>query len=257
MAEFTLPKNSKIKGGRTIPSPQPGGAMRNFKVYRYDPDSGENPRYDTFEVNLDECGPMVLDALIKIKSEQDSSLTFRRSCREGICGSCSMNIDGKNGLARAGVLVRHDAPSRCYELTPWGYEAEETIQALGRWAARSPDHDPALPLSAASMMLSLRTMLDRGRAVGLSLTIGFRFPRDSFVARLADGALPVVRAPAAGDAVFATTPEVMAAVIYAKRPIAEAEAAGDLAFAGNRAAAAAFIDLFHLPAKAVSPIAAG
>ncbi len=99
MAEFTLPANSKIKGGRKIPSPEPGGTMRNFKVYRYDPDSGENPRYDTFEVNLDECGPMVLDALIKIKSEQDSSLTFRRSCREGICGSCSMNIDGKNGLA--------------------------------------------------------------------------------------------------------------------------------------------------------------
>ena len=99
MAEFTLPKNSKIKGGRKVASPQPGGTMRNFKVYRYDPDSGENPRYDTFEVNLDECGPMVLDALIKIKSEQDSSLTFRRSCREGICGSCSMNIDGRNGLA--------------------------------------------------------------------------------------------------------------------------------------------------------------
>ncbi|WP_339345793.1 winged helix-turn-helix transcriptional regulator [uncultured Sphingomonas sp.] len=178
--------------------------------------------------------------------------------RAGLPGiSANVLTQRLDGLARAGVLVRHDAPWRCYELTPWGYEAEETIQALGRWAARSPDHDPALPLSAASMMLSLRTMLDRGRAVGLSLTIGFRFPRDSFVARLADGALPVVRASAAGDAVFATTPEVMAAVIYAKRPIAEAEAAGDLAFAGNRAAAAAFIDLFHLPAKAVSPIAAG
>ena len=73
--------------------------LKSFKVYRYDPDSGENPRYDTFEVDLDDCGPMVLDALIKMKSEQDSSLTFRRSCREGICGSCSMNIDGTNGLA--------------------------------------------------------------------------------------------------------------------------------------------------------------
>ena len=99
MAEFTLPKNSRIKSGTKHPSPQPGGTMRNFKIYRYDPDSGENPRYDTFEVNLDECGPMVLDALIKIKNEIDPTLTFRRSCREGICGSCAMNIDGGNHLA--------------------------------------------------------------------------------------------------------------------------------------------------------------
>jgi succinate dehydrogenase / fumarate reductase iron-sulfur subunit len=104
MAEFTLPKNSKVskKGKVHKATAHDGGAptrVKKFQVYRYDPDSGENPRYDTFELNLDECGPMVLDALIKMKSEQDSSLTFRRSCREGICGSCSMNIDGKNGLA--------------------------------------------------------------------------------------------------------------------------------------------------------------
>ena len=100
MAEFTLPKNSKItKKGKAHAAPAGATRTRNFKVYRYDPDSGENPRYDTFEVDLDSCGPMVLDALIKIKSEQDSTLTFRRSCREGICGSCSMNMDGKNGLA--------------------------------------------------------------------------------------------------------------------------------------------------------------
>ena len=82
------------QGGRRRAS-----ASRTFKIYRYDPDSGENPRYDTFEIDLDDCGPMVLDALIKIKTEQDPTLTFRRSCREGICGSCSMNIDGRNGLA--------------------------------------------------------------------------------------------------------------------------------------------------------------
>jgi len=100
MAEFTLPANSKIKGKGTVhKAPSGAGKVRNFKVYRYDPDSGENPRYDTFEVDLDSCGPMVLDALIKMKSEQDASLTFRRSCREGICGSCSMNINGSNGLA--------------------------------------------------------------------------------------------------------------------------------------------------------------
>ena len=98
MAEFTLPKNSKVQKGKKHAATSDGTA-RSFKVYRYDPDSGENPRYDTFEVDTDNCGPMVLDALIKMKSEQDSSLTFRRSCREGICGSCSMNINGKNGLA--------------------------------------------------------------------------------------------------------------------------------------------------------------
>src|SRR3546814_14270064 len=100
MAEFTLPKNSKIKGkGAEHKASADATRIKKFKVYRYDPDSGENPRYDTFEIDLDNCGPMVLDALIKMKSEQDSSLTFRRSCREGICGSCSMNMNGKNGLA--------------------------------------------------------------------------------------------------------------------------------------------------------------
>jgi succinate dehydrogenase / fumarate reductase iron-sulfur subunit len=89
MAEFSLPKNSKIQKSGKVHKAAPGAKdVKSFKVYRYDPDSGENPRYDTFEIDLDDCGPMVLDALIKMKSEQDPSLTFRRSCREGICGSC-------------------------------------------------------------------------------------------------------------------------------------------------------------------------
>src|ERR1700744_4920014 len=100
MAEFSLPKNSKIKGkGRTYKSETGGKNVRTFKVYRYDPDSGQNPRYDRYELDLDETGPMVLDALIKIKNEVDPTLTFRRSCREGICGSCAMNINGQNTLA--------------------------------------------------------------------------------------------------------------------------------------------------------------
>ncbi|WP_136163804.1 succinate dehydrogenase iron-sulfur subunit [Sphingomonas flavalba] len=100
MAEFSLPKNSTItKKGKAHAAPEGAARVRKFKIYRYDPDSGENPRYDTFEIDQDDCGPMVLDAIIKIKSEQDSSLTFRRSCREGICGSCAMNIDGTNTLA--------------------------------------------------------------------------------------------------------------------------------------------------------------
>ena len=99
MAEFTLPANSKVKIGNTYKGPDDAGDVRAFKVYRYDPDSNETPRLDTYEIDLDDCGPMVLDALIKIKDQVDTSLTFRRSCREGICGSCAMNIDGTNTLA--------------------------------------------------------------------------------------------------------------------------------------------------------------
>jgi len=99
MAEFKLPANSVVKPGKHFAAPEGATNTRRFKIYRFDPDTGENPRVDTFDVDMDNCGPMVLDAIIKIKSEMDSSLTFRRSCREGICGSCAMNIDGSNTLA--------------------------------------------------------------------------------------------------------------------------------------------------------------
>jgi succinate dehydrogenase / fumarate reductase iron-sulfur subunit len=99
MAEFALPANSKVRKGETHKAAKAGGNVKTFKIYRWDPDSGENPRLDSYEVDLDDCGPMVLDALIKIKNEVDSTVTFRRSCREGICGSCAMNIDGTNTLA--------------------------------------------------------------------------------------------------------------------------------------------------------------
>jgi succinate dehydrogenase / fumarate reductase iron-sulfur subunit len=99
MAEFRLPANSRVQAGREHKAPAGASRVRRFKVYRYDPGSGENPRLDSYEVDLDRCGPMVLDALIKIKNEVDATLTFRRSCREGICGSCAMNIDGTNTLA--------------------------------------------------------------------------------------------------------------------------------------------------------------
>ena len=99
MAQFILPANSRVKQGRTFQAASGATNLRRFVVYRYNPDSGQNPSLDTYEVDLDRCGPMVLDALIKIKNEIDSTLTFRRSCREGICGSCAMNIDGLNTLA--------------------------------------------------------------------------------------------------------------------------------------------------------------
>lgn len=99
MAQFRLPKNSRIAKGRTYPAPEGASNVRTFRVYRWDPDAGENPRVDSYALDLDDCGPMVLDALIKIKNEIDPTLTFRRSCREGICGSCAFNIDGVNTLA--------------------------------------------------------------------------------------------------------------------------------------------------------------
>ena len=100
MVEFTLPANSKISHkGNHYPAPAGATRVKTFHVYRWSPDDGENPRYDSYDIDLDDCGPMVLDALIKIKSDQDSTLAFRRSCREAVCGSCSMNIDGANTLA--------------------------------------------------------------------------------------------------------------------------------------------------------------
>jgi len=96
---FGLPAGSRIRKGKQWPRPANAKQIKKFEVYRYDPDSGESPRMDAFYIDLDGCGSMVLDALIKIKNEIDSSLTFRRSCREGVCGSCAMNMDGTNWLA--------------------------------------------------------------------------------------------------------------------------------------------------------------
>ena len=99
MAKFSLPQNSKIRPGKSWPGPATAKRLKTFKVYRWNPEDGENPRLDTYQVDLDSCGPMVLDALLKIKNEIDPTLTFRRSCREGVCGSCAMNIDGSITLA--------------------------------------------------------------------------------------------------------------------------------------------------------------
>ena len=99
MAEFRLPANSRVRDGAVHRAPADAANTGTFAVYRWNPDDGANPRIDRYEVDIDRCGPMVLDALIKIKNEIDSTLTFRRSCREGVCGSCAMNIDGVNTLA--------------------------------------------------------------------------------------------------------------------------------------------------------------
>jgi succinate dehydrogenase / fumarate reductase iron-sulfur subunit len=116
MAEFTLPKNSRPVEGTSHPAPPGTTRVKTFKVYRYDPERGGNPRLDRFAIDLDDCGPMVLDALIKIKSDIDSGLTFRRSCREGVCGSCAMNIDGRNDLACTSAIEDLDGEVAIYPL---------------------------------------------------------------------------------------------------------------------------------------------
>ncbi|MEE8214632.1 MAG: succinate dehydrogenase iron-sulfur subunit [Alphaproteobacteria bacterium] len=116
MVEFALPRNSKVKQGKTHKAPAGAENVKSFKVYRWDPDLDDNPRLDTFEVDLDDCGPMVLDALIKIKNEVDSTVTFRRSCREGVCGSCAMNVDGTNTLACIKLIADIKGDAKVYPL---------------------------------------------------------------------------------------------------------------------------------------------
>ncbi len=116
MAQFRLPANSRVRPGKTWPPPSGVARVKEFAVYRYDPDGGEGPRLDTYGVDLDRCGPMVLDALHQIKAEIDSSLAFRRSCREGICGSCAMSIDGRNALACTKPIAEIAGPVRVYPL---------------------------------------------------------------------------------------------------------------------------------------------
>jgi succinate dehydrogenase / fumarate reductase iron-sulfur subunit len=122
LKRFPVPKNlgvapeSRIGCGKTWQAPATATRVKIFEIYRYDPDSSENPRVDTFEVDLDDCGPMVLDALFWIKNKVDSTLTFRRSCREGICGSCSMNIDGTNWLACTRFIADLANPATIYPL---------------------------------------------------------------------------------------------------------------------------------------------
>ncbi|BDA85861.1 transcriptional regulator [Aureimonas sp. SA4125] len=159
------------------------------------------------------------------------------------------------GLEGTGVLVRRRLPPpgavQVYELTPWGYESEPIFQALGRWAARSPAHDPSLPFSAASLILSLRTMLDPRRAAGLDATIGFKLGPESFLGHLADGGFVIAGGPfELADLVISGEPRAIAGWLYGGQPVAALEAAGALALSGDRVLAERFATLFPLPPKA-------
>jgi len=162
------------------------------------------------------------------------------------------------GLEAAGVVRRIRLPPpasvQVYELTPWGYEAGPIFQAMGRWAAKSPAHDPTRPFSAVSMMLSFRTMMDPARARGVAARIGFRIGGQSFVLGVGEGGVSIGRGEAEGlDLVFTGTTEALAAAAYGGVPLRELEAAGELRIDGDRRLAERFVTLFPLPAKAGAP----
>lgn len=158
------------------------------------------------------------------------------------------------GLEAAGLVARRRLPppasTQVYELTPWGQEAEPIVQSLGKWAARSPAHDPTLPISATSIMLSFRTMFDPARAGDLRARIGFRLGAESFAATVRDGRFESKRGePDGADAVFTGTPAGLAAFVYGGQPADALAAAGALKIEGDRMVAARFATLFPLPPK--------
>lgn len=158
------------------------------------------------------------------------------------------------GLEDNLVLRRRKLPPpasvQVYELTQWGYEAEPLIQMLGRWATRHPGHDPSLPLSAASLMMSFRTMIDAERARDLDARIGFRLGEERFVAHVHEGRIDVLREePDEVEVLFTAEPTVLVPAVYGGVPLGALEAAGSLRIEGDRALAKRFVGLFRLPEK--------
>ncbi len=158
------------------------------------------------------------------------------------------------GMARAGIVARIRLPPpasvQVYGLTPWGHESETAIKELGRWAVRSPRHDPSLPLSAASLMMSLRTMYAHDRVTDRGVRIGFRLGADVFVAELAEKEITIRRGePVEVALTLSATPLVLASVLYGGRPVGDAEAGVGLVVSGDRNLLSRFLTLFPLPAK--------
>ena len=143
MVQLTLPENSRPKPGKSWGAPQGAKRLTEFRVYRWNPDDGGNPRIDVYQVDRDDCGPMVLDALIWIKSKIDPTLTFRRSCREGVCGSCAMNIDGLNTLACTRGIDEVKAPVVIYPL-PHEEVIKDLVPDLTRFYAQHASIEPWL-----------------------------------------------------------------------------------------------------------------
>jgi succinate dehydrogenase / fumarate reductase iron-sulfur subunit len=167
MAQFTLPKNSKITAGKTLRAAGGAKRQRELRVYRYDPDTGANPRVDAYEIDLDKCGPMVLDALIHIKNDLDSTLTFRRSCREGICGSCAMNIDGTNTLACTKAISDINGAIKIYPL-PHMPVVKDLVPDMSNFYAQYASIKPWLQtVTPAPERERLQSKEDRAKLDGL------------------------------------------------------------------------------------------
>jgi DNA-binding HxlR family transcriptional regulator len=162
------------------------------------------------------------------------------------------------GLEKAGIVLREKLPppasGQVYALTEWGYQALPVMGALGRWAVRSPGHDPSQHFSAVSLMLSFMAMGQPGLPADIDAAIGFRLGRESYRATIRDGAIRSARGPAEGaDVIFAGTPAAVAAAVYGGVPLAALEAEGALTIEGDRALAERFVTLFPLPPKAPVP----
>ena len=167
MVEFNLPKNSRVVRGKTWPKPEGAKKVKAFKIYRWDPDTGANPRIDTYHIDLDKCGPMVLDAIIKIKNEIDPTLTFRRSCREGICGSCAMNIGGANTLACTKGIDEFSGSISIYPL-PHMPVVKDLVPDLTHFYAQHASIQPYLQTKTPAPQTEWRQSVeDRGQMDGL------------------------------------------------------------------------------------------
>ena len=167
MVEIALPKNSRPTEGRTWPHAVGAHREREYRIYRYNPEDGKNPRIDTYFVDVEDCGPMVLDALIWIKNKIDPTLTFRRSCREGVCGSCSMNIDGTNGLACTRGMDEIKGTVRVYPL-PHMPVIKDLVPDLTVFYAQYASIEPWLKTDTAAPEKEWRqTHEDRAKLDGL------------------------------------------------------------------------------------------
>lgn len=168
MAELRLPPSSKVRKGTTYKHSGEAVKLRNIRIYRYDPNSEENPRIDIYELDLCKTGPMVLDALIKIKNEIDSTLTFRRSCREGICGSCAMNIDGTNTLACIKAIEEVRGDVKIYPL-PHMKVIKDLVPDMSHFYAQYESIEPWLKTDSPppSNTERLQSLKDREKMDGL------------------------------------------------------------------------------------------
>lgn len=167
MVELTLPKNSQVTAGKEWPKLAPASRLKEFRIYRWNPDDGVNPRIDTYFVDLSDCGPMVLDGIIWIKSKIDPTLTFRRSCREGICGSCAMNIDGTNTLACTKGMDEITGAVKIYPL-PHMPVIKDLVPDLTRFYAQHASIEPWLKTTTPAPEKEWRqSEADRAKLDGL------------------------------------------------------------------------------------------